>query len=223
MTDLNSLVSAISAAAPDAPIRLRQGVITAVAADSTCTVTIGGGTTTVAGVKVASSCCPIPNSTCWIATDGRDMFVLDTLAPAGPAYGSMRQNAAQAIANNAFTEMNWTTRTDTNATGITITNSGFTCVVPGLYTVTASATFAANATGQRHMNLVHNGTTEIQGYSTDAPTGGDLCRMTTASTFKLAATDTVSVNIYQSSGANLNTNIGVGHNILRAVWVGPAA
>lgn len=151
------------------------------------------------------------------------MFVMSTLAPYGPAYGSMRQNAAQSIGNGAFTDLNWATRTETTAIGITLGSGGFTIIVPGLYAVTVSATFVANATGQRHLNLIHNGTTEIQGFSTNAVTGSDLCRMTTASTFKCGVGDTINATVFQSSGGNLNTHIAVGANVLRAVWVGPAA
>lgn len=223
MMDLSTLVDALAAAGPDAPVRFRRGSIIAVAADGSCTITVAGGTAQVAGVKVASGCCPVPGASCWIATDGRDMYVMDTLAPNGPAYGSMRQNAAQTIGTGAFTAISWTTRTETTATGVTLGSNGITCTVPGLYTVSVSVTLAANATGQRHLVITHNGANEVQGYSTNAPAGSDICRMGIASTFKLALGDVVNAEVYQSSGGNLATQIAAGHNIIRAVWVGPAA
>lgn len=222
MIDIKGLVEAIATTTPDAPFRIRQGVIVSVQA-TTVTVTIGGSTTQIANVRYDSSVCPIPNSTCWLATDGRDWFVLSTLAPAGPAFASMRQSSAQSIPTGAFTALNWTNRTETTSNGMTLGNDGFTCVVPGLYTVSVAATFAANATGQRHLIITRNGSNEVQGYSTNAPTGSDVCRMSIASTFALAIGDTVNANLYQSSGGALNTTVGVGHTLLRAVWIGPGA
>lgn len=220
---IKDLVAALADSAPAAPFKLRQGTIVSVQGTNTCTVTIGGSATQVANVHYDSSVCPIPNATCWLATDGRDWFVLSTLAPNGPAYASMRQSVAQSIPTASFTALNWTNRTETTATGMTIGNSGFTCIVPGLYTVSVAATFAANATGQRHLIITKNGTNEVQGYSTNAPTGSDICRMGIASTFALAIGDTVNATVYQSSGGALNTQIAAGHNILRAVWIGPTA
>lgn len=221
MTDLNPLVAAIAKAAPIAPVRLRLGAIVSVAADSTATVTIGGGTTQVSGVKVASSCCPVPGAACWIATDGRDMFVLATLAPAGPAYGATRQNAAQSVPNNTWTDLDFTSRTDTASVGVTLTNSGMTFVVPGLYMVTASVDFVANSTGQRHARLMVNGTTVWHGNGHDAAAGSDVTRLHADGIIKAAAGDTLTVNALQTSGGALNTQIGVGYCQLRVVWVGP--
>ncbi|MDE2100154.1 MAG: hypothetical protein KGL39_23060 [Patescibacteria group bacterium] len=61
-------------------VSLRQGVIISAAADGTATVTISGGTTQFAGVKVASHITPTPGTTCWLAVDGKDAFVIATLA-----------------------------------------------------------------------------------------------------------------------------------------------
>lgn len=221
--DIKDLVAAMGSIAPDSRFRLRQGVIQSVAADGTVTVTIGGSTTSVSGIAVASHTCPIPGASCWLATDGRDWIVQATLAPTGPAWATMRQNAAQSIATGSFVAMNWTTRTETASAGMTLDNAGFIVVVPGLYQVNFAATFAANATGQRHAMIYHNGTVEVHGYSTNAVAGSDVCRMNVSTVVKCAIGDTINGVIYQSSGAALNTTIGAGHNILRATWVGPAA
>lgn len=219
MSDLRELVNAIKSAAPDAPFRIRQGVVQSVQANGTCTIAIGGSTTAVAGISYASTICPIPGKSVWLATDGRDWFVMATMAPNGNAYGAMRQSVAQSIATTAFTELDWTNRTDTTANGITLGANGFTCIVPGLYQVNFGAVLAANNTGQRHAYIVHNGTNEFAGFSTNAPGTGDLCRINVHVMLKLAAGDTVNGVVYQSSGAALNTQIGSGANILRAVWI----
>lgn len=219
---IKDLVAALADSAPAAPVRLRQGVIVSVQANSTCTVKIGGSTVSIPNVHYDSSVCPIPNATCWLTTDGRDWWVLSTLAPSGPAFASMRQSVAQSIPTGAFTALDWTNRTETTSIGMTLGNNGFTCVVPGLYTVSVAASFAANSTGQRHLVITHNAVNEVQGYSTNAPTG-DICRMSIASTFALAIGDTVNATVYQSSGAAVNTTVGAGHTLLRAVWIGPTS
>lgn len=223
MTQIKELVAALQETAPNPSFKLRQGKIVSVQDSTNCTITIAGSTTQIDGVRYDSSVCPIPNATCWLATDGQDWFVLSTLAPNGPAYASMRQSSAQSIPTGAFTALNWTNRTETTATGMTLGNSGITCVVPGLYTVSVAVTFTANATGQRHLIITHNGTNEVQGYSTDAPTGSDVCRMSITTTLPLAIGDTVNANAFQSSGGALNTTVGTGHTILRAVWIGPSS
>lgn len=223
MNDLNALVNAIAEAGDPSPVRLRRGNVVSVQADGTCTVTIAGGSAQVSGVKVSASCCPIPNAGCWLATDGRDLFVLSTLAPYGPAYGSMRQSSAQTIGTGSFTAIDWTNRTETTSTGITLGATGITCVVPGLYRVECGITFAANATGNRHMYLTLNGSATFHGYGTPTPTSSDLARMNVSTTMKLAIGDVVNAAVYQSSGGNLATNIGAGHNVLRATWAGPSA
>lgn len=221
--DLNGLVNALVSLAPDAPIRLRRGQIISVQADGTCTITIGGGTNQVAGVKVAASCCPLPNAGCWIATDGRDLFVLSTLAPAGPAYGFMRQSSAQSIGTGTWTELSWANRTDVVTSGITVGSSGFTIVVPGIYQVSACISFAANSTGQRHLQIYKNGSTILQSSGGNAAAGSDIQRLSGSGNLKLAIGDVINATVYQTSGGNLNTQIGAGHNILMLTWIGPSA
>lgn len=222
MTDLNALVAAI-AASGDRDLRLRQGVIVTVNANGTANVTIAGSTQTINNVAVASHVCPRPNTTCWLITDGRDWFVLATLANAGPAWGAMRQSVAQAIPTGAFTAMAWANRTDTASNGVTLSNTGLVCVVPGLYQITAAGAFAANAVGQRHMVLTVNGGNAIHGTGGDAAAGADIQRLRADGLWRLAVGDVVNFDLFQSSGANLNTQIGAGYCLLRMVWIGPTA
>lgn len=220
--ELSSLVAALASSGPAAPVRFRVGVVQTVAADGTATVTVGGSSTAITGVKVASSCCPVPGATCWLAVDGRDLFVLATLAPYGPAFGSMRQSSAQTVGTGAFTALDWTNRTDTTASGVTLGATGITCVVPGVYQVSVAASFAANTTGVRHLQIIKNGTTvDFAVYSTNAPSGTEVCRMTGTVPIRLAVGDYVNGSVFQSSGGNLSTNVAAGHTTIRAVWLGP--
>lgn len=220
--DLNNLVASIGSAGPDAPFRLRQGVIQSVAANGTATVTIGGSTVQVANVKVASSVCPVPGATCFLATDGRDWFVLATLAPAGPAYGTMRKSTAQAIGTGAVTELTWGSRTDVIANGVTAGSNGWTIVVPGIYQVTFIGTFDINATGNRFAQIFKNSTAVANGVGT-GPYGTQNGRLNATATLKLAIGDIVNGGLFQSSGANLNTDLNVTANILSVLWIGPSA
>lgn len=220
MTDFNDLISALGSSARIAPLRLRQGSIITVDSTSTCTVTIAGSTTSISGIKYASHVCPTPGATCWLATDGSDWFVLATLAPAGPAWGAMRKSTAQSIPANAWTDLSFTSRTDTASYGVTLNNSGLVCVVPGLYQVTGTLDFATNATGQRHAALTLNGSLFITGTGGDATGGGDVARLRADGLVRLTAGDLVGIAAFQSSGAALNTATGAGHNLIRMVWVG---
>lgn len=221
--DLNGLINALVSVAPDAPVRLRQGQIISVQADGTCTVTIGGGTTQVSGVKVSSSCCPLPNAGAWIATDGRDLFVMSTIAPAGPAYGHMRQSSAQSIPNGTWTELSWANRTDVTTSGVTVGSSGFTVVVPGVYQVSACVGFAANATGQRHLQIYKNGAAILQASGGNAASGSDIQRLSGSGNLRLAIGDVINATVFQTSTVSLNTQIGAGYNVLTLTWLGPIA
>lgn len=220
MTDMRRVVAALAHAAPEAPFRLRQGQITACAANGTCTVTIGGDTTAVSGVVVASHVCPVPGAGCWIASDGRDLLVMALQPPDGPAYASARKTTAQAIPTAAWTALDWTSRS-ASSRGVTLGNDGFTTVVPGLYQVEAAIDFVSNATGQRHCAIYVNGAAAWQGVGGDAAAGGDVTRLAASAILELTVGDLVNVYLYQSSGANLNTSAASSYNLMRMAWLGP--
>jgi hypothetical protein len=221
MTDLNTLANAIISSKPDQSFRIRQGVIVSVASNFKCTVTIGGSTTQISNVPVSASVCPVPGSTCWLATDGRDWFIFAILGPTGPAWGAMRQSAVQSIPTATLTAIDFTTRSDTASNGITLSNTGLVIVVPGLYQVTGSLGFAANATGSRHAHLSVNGNPIIQGTGS-APVAGEFARVHADGLVRCAIGDVLNIAGYQSSGVALNTVNGAGHTLIRAVFVGPS-
>lgn len=221
MTEMRALVEALQSAAPDPAVKLRQGVIVSLQGN-TATVKIGGSTTEVAGIHYASNTCPVPGASCWLATDGRDWMIFATLAPSGPAWGTMRKSTVQAIGTSAFTELGWASRTDVTSYGLTPGSTGFTVVVPGIYSVTASPTFVANATGVRIGRIIVNGAPVSQGVAIPATTG-IVSRNATAAIVNCATGDIINADVWQNSGGNLNTDTGAGHCILTATWVGPTA
>ena len=224
MSEIDAFVSAIVAAAPDAPVRFRRGQIVSVQANGTVTVTVAGGTTAVAGVKVSSSCCPLPGAGCWIATDGRDMYVMDTLAPNGPAYGFMRKSSAQSIPNATWTEMTWGGRTDTIATGVTLGTTGITVTVPGIYATTVAIQLGGTwTTGTCYVRLIRNGTIIAAGSGMPFPSSSSFAMRAVATMpIRCAAGDVLNAEIYQNAGGARDQDIGAGANVLSAVWIGPS-
>ncbi len=223
MSVMKDLVTAISQSAPAAPFRLRQGTIVSVAANGSATVTIAGSATQIAGVKVASHVCPIPGSTVFLATDGRDMFVHSAIAPAGPAFATMRKSTAQTIGTGAFEALAWGSRTDTVSNGITLGSTGMTIVVPGIYSINCAANFVGNNTGNRHAQIVKNGSVITQGTTVGTMTGTQVARLHADAILKLAIGDVINASVYQNSGAGLATDVGAGSNVLTALWIGPSA
>jgi hypothetical protein len=219
-TNMRALVEAMQSVAPDPAVRLRQGVIVSLQGN-TATVKIGGSDTEVAGISWASHTCPVPGATCWLATDGRDWMILATLSPSGPAWGTMRKSTAQAIPDSTFTQLDWADRVDVTTYGLTAGNTGFTVVVPGVYSVSASPSMVANATGNRVARILVNGAVVSQGLTIGAT--AVQARLANATVVKCAATDVINVDVWQSSGGALNTSTGAGHCVLTATWMGPAA
>lgn len=78
MSDMLKIAQALGGT--DNPLRLRQGVVSAVAADLTCTVTVAGSAVAVSGVKQLTTAYALAGDTVWLATDGRDLFVVGVLA-----------------------------------------------------------------------------------------------------------------------------------------------
>lgn len=222
MTDMNELAAEIVRASSNAPLRLRQGVISTVNSDGTANVTVAGSSTVLTSIAVASHVCPVPGTTVFLATDGRDWFIISSLSPAGNAWGAMRQSVAQSVATGTWTAMSWANRTDTAARGVTLGSAGLTCVVPGLYQITGAAAFPSNATGQRHMVLTVNATNVIHGTGGNAAAGGDISRLRADGLYRLSVGDVVNFELFQTSTVSLNTQVGAGYGMLRMVWISPA-
>jgi hypothetical protein len=134
----------------------------------------------------------------------------------------MRKSTTQSIANAAFVALDWTSRTDLKAVGVTLGNTGITVNVPGIYQVNATPTFAANSTGNRHSQITKNGTVVAQGAST-GPIATHTPRLNTNAIITCAAGDIINVNVYQNRGGTLDTDLGAGSNVLSIAWIGPVA
>lgn len=91
--------------------------------------------------------------------------------------------------------------TSVNTSRITISEAG-------VYSLAAGVRFAANATGERLVNILLNGTTIIAQARTPANAVVSAATSIGVSTlYALVAGDYVEVQVYQSSGGNLNVEV----------------
>ena len=80
--DLHEIAKEI-AGAGDAGLHLRQGVVSAIAADGTLTVTIAGSSKSIAGVHALSSAGPVVGSAVWLAVDGPLVLAIGSVGAGG--------------------------------------------------------------------------------------------------------------------------------------------
>jgi hypothetical protein len=97
-----------------------------------------------------------------------------------------------------------------NGHSTTVNNSRYVCQVAGWYWVQATCSFPVNATGNRSLQLAVNGatvpgTTIIQA----APAGNSWCGQTSG-WMPLNVGDYVEVQVWQTAGVSLSTNVGSG-------------
>lgn len=201
-------------------LRLRQGEIVSVQADGTATITIGGDTTALAGIKVASNVCPIPGASCWLAVDGGDLFILATLAPSGAAFGRMRQSSAQTVTSGGYARMSFTNRTAVRTQGVTVGNNGFTVVVPGWYQVNAQVSWATAAATRRGIQILGGGSRYSGGNLVQVTSSGQPS-ISASAIVEAAAGELIEAEIFQDSGGNLATVVGGGLCVLDVTWLRP--
>ena len=80
--DLHEIATEI-AEAGDTGLHLRQGVVTATAADGTVTVKIAGSNITIPGVRAFSSAAPAVGAAVWLAIDSTLVLVIGTIGNGG--------------------------------------------------------------------------------------------------------------------------------------------
>lgn len=132
-------------------------------------------------------------------------------------HASIKETTAQSIPDTDWTAL--TSNEENSDIGGMHTGSNSTLVVPsggdGLYLVTASVTFAFNATGERFLGFGVNGADPT--YSVDmknaGTTSGTTCSGVTS--FVLAAGDTVECMVFHNRGSALNCTM----NNFTAIWL----
>jgi len=217
--DLHTLAELI--ATPNPRLRLRQGAVTAIAADGSITVTIAGSTTAIAGVKCLASVCPKVGAGVWLATDGVDVFALGTIAPTGPAYVKCVKSGDHNIATSSFVAVNWNSASpDTHGMWAAGASKRITAQVPGIYLLCGSICWASNETGDRVAAIRVNGDSVNRTYERRDAMSGVVTMTTATLVYPLAAGDYVELHGWQDSGVSLAA-VGDERTFLSATWLRP--
>lgn len=121
-------------------------------------------------------------------------------------------NAAQALTTATFTALAFNSEhidqsgnaADTMHDTVT-NNSRLTCRYAGVYQISGTVEFAANATGIRILRIRHStGPTYISSMAITNAGGADPTAITVSTLYPLAVNDYVELVAYQASGGNLN-------------------
>ena len=156
------------------------------------------GVAELSATGTASSSVFLRGDNAWAAAGGSDI--------SARVYG-----VAQAASNDAWLTilfnaehhdtdtMHGTSTDQTAATG----NSKLTAITAGVYVISGSITFDGNATGQRLLRILVNGSTHIA-YVSEHPESTDAVYMNISTIYKLDADDYVQLLAFQDSGSALN-------------------
>jgi len=125
------------------------------------------------------------------------------------------------VATNSFTKITWTAQN--YRTGDVTNNpagTDVTLVRAGLWSITARAVFAANASGGRQV-LVARSSDITQEYATQGcgTTAAMNIPVTASTTDRFAAGETISAWVWQNSGGNLD--LVAGYAFMSLAWIGP--
>jgi hypothetical protein len=131
-------------------------------------------------------------------------------APAVRVY----HNAAQSITSATPTALAFNSErfdqagnaADTMHDNVT-NNSRLTCRYAGVYQITGNASFAANATGYRQLEIKLNNTTTIESSIDMTASGTVASRILCTTLYSLAVNDYVELIAYQTSGGGLNVDV----------------
>lgn len=121
-----------------------------------------------------------------------------------PIGAGVFNSAAQSIGNNSFTDLTFDSETfdDSNFHSTSSNTNRLTVPIAGTYLISGGVRFASNTTGNRQVRILLNGTTMIARDQRSASTGVVYSNVTT--TYRLNASDYVTLNVFQDSGGNLN-------------------
>ena len=102
-------------------------------------------------------------------------------------------------------------RWDTDTIHSTVANTGrLTATTAGMYLISATITWTANATGNRGIRLMLNGATQIATLRFTTIDGANA-NQTVTTVYQLSATEYVTVEVYQDSGGDLAV-VAAGNN-----------
>jgi hypothetical protein len=190
-------------------------------------VLVGAGVTSVTAANIGNLADPFGVAAGYAAVSGAVAGAPPGYAFGRPArfvpYADVFHNANQSVANaSAVTVAFNSERIDNDGCHDNATNnSRITIQTPGLYSLSSSLGYAANATGLRYGYIRLNGTTIIGFQTTPALSAGGA-QTQIARQYRLGYGDYVEAQAYQSSGGALNVETQNNYSpTLSAVWVGP--
>lgn len=202
-------------------LRLRQGEVVGWS-NYGITVTIGGSTEQVTGVKYLGSYAPRVGAHVWLITDGSDIFAIGHLAPRGVPAIEVSNSAAQATTSGNELTLTFDTETGTDPWGMRAGGQPSRLVAPisGWYMANGWLDYAGNATGFRFTRIRKNGAA-VQGADrrASAAAGSPTNVTITAGPILLAANDYLTLTALQDSGGGLDINAGA---TFRMHYIGPA-
>ena len=148
-----------------APLRVRFGVVQSIETDRTITLTVGGSTETVAGVRYAASMTPCPGKAVFCLTDGTDLFAVDHMAANNLTLAPrVHRTSSLSVANTTDTAVTWqAVNSDEWGTWVSASPTLVSAPITGRYTATAYVEFAGDADGFRQAWIRKNGT-DVLGY-----------------------------------------------------------
>jgi hypothetical protein len=120
------------------------------------------------------------------------------------------QTVAQNIVTATPTPATFTTLARDNYSGYSTATSTYTVPVAGTYVLNVLMHWAANATGARQALLKQNGTATVL-ISNATPNSGAVTTVLSGSV-QCAVGDTLTIQLDQTSGGNLSTQVGSGFN-----------
>jgi hypothetical protein len=132
-------------------------------------------------------------------------------------YAYIRQTVAQSIPNATFTSVTMNFEDLDNFAGHT-TTSRYTIPVDGVYWHAGGAGFASNATGSRQCRWALNGGSMSSSYGPGFDPSVTSIAIARTMMQRYVAGDYIELQVYQSSGGALNTNV-VGESQASATFV----
>jgi hypothetical protein len=116
---------------------------------------------------------------------------------------AFRDVTAQNVADSFWARINsWSVG---EADGVTVgatSSTTYTIQYPGVYFISVQVAFATNGTGVRRVRLMRNDTDQIA-YNSTAADAGSATYVLTTRELRLVEDDTISVDVWQTSGATL--------------------
>lgn len=217
--DRLKLAAAFSA--PEQSSRIRFGqVISVQPATNTCTITVAGSASSIAGVKYVIE--PAAGSSCIVMTDGADMFVLGQAGVSVPLYdATARRSTDTGVPAGAggtaiaFESVDGDSYAHWSAAAPTI----LTIKREGAYLCTGAISFSGvvSSTGWRAAAIIRNTSTSIARTQVMAVTTSGIATSVTVCSpiIQLAVGDTIGLTGFQTHSATLQAQ----GSVVGGVWL----